>query len=151
VFLEANYGPYRPEIAPSFWKWLEHATETYAIRSPMAVYRELTKAGNHLAIWIRQMRSSGLFVEADKTVQTSVGDIAAFVQSRYQEPFSKEFLRGADSWVIAHALVEQGIVVTHEVLAAENCKRVKIPNVCAHFKVRCLSVYDALQQLGMKL
>jgi hypothetical protein len=84
-------------------------------------------------------------------VQVSLGEIAAYVQSRYEGPFAKDFLDGADPWVIAHARADNGTVVTHEVRAAENSRKVKIPNVCAHFKVHCLGAYDAFQKLGMKL
>ncbi len=42
------------------------------------------------------------------------------------------------------------VVVTHETRITEDPKltRVKIPNVCAHFGVTCITPFQMLRQLG---
>jgi hypothetical protein len=152
VFIEAKNGPYSFDMAPGFWLWLEKASRDGLIRSPISVYQEIEKGTDDLARWARRAKkSSGLFVTPDLEVQKRFGPIAAFVQQHYSAPQAAEFLRGADPWVIAHALENQGTVVTHEVLAPPGSLKVKIPNICAQFGVNCIGVYSALRKLGLKL
>jgi hypothetical protein len=46
------------------------------------------------------------------------------------------FVKGADPWVIAHAMEDQGIVVTKESDSKSNAQKARIPDVCDHFKVK---------------
>jgi hypothetical protein len=152
AFIQAKNGPYSFEMAPGFWRWLEKASRDGLIRSPMNVYQEIQTGTDELAQWAKRVKkSSGLFVWADQEVQKCFGPIALFVQQHYSAPQAAEFLRGADPWVIAHALENQGTVVTHEVLAPPESLKVKIPNICAKFGVKCMGVYDAFRHLGLQL
>ena len=56
---------------------------------------------------------------------------------------------GADPWVIAHAIAHGGVVVTFEARAPVNSQQVKIPNVCQHFHMRCITTYQMLRELGV--
>lgn len=51
----------------------------------------------------------------------------------------------ADPWIIAHAIDKGGAVVTHEQRNPKASSKVKIPNVCEHFGVRCIDVYQMLR------
>lgn len=150
VFIEAKNGPYGFDIAPSFWKWLKKSAEDGLVRSPIHVGEELKGHRDQLARWVR-LNAAPLFVSPNAPVQKLVGEIGVYVQRRYEMAYSSRFLSGADPWVIAHALENKGTVVTHEVLAPENCKDVKIPNVCAYFSVPCLGAYEAMRRLKLKL
>jgi len=77
--------------------------------------------------------------------------IAVFVQQKYKTPQSKEFLSGADPFVVAHAMANKGTVVTHEILVDSSASAVKIPNVCENFAVKWKPAYEALEKLGLKL
>ena len=63
----------------------------------------------------------------------------------------RRFLDRADPWVIAHAGVDGGTVVTSEVRVPENSGKVKIPNVCDQLQVpvRSINVYQMLRELGV--
>ena len=151
VFIQAKNGPYGFDVAPTFWNWLEKVARDGLVRSPIKVCAELTRGRDQLSRWASRMRSRGLFISPDRSVQLCFGEVAAFVQSAYEAPYAAKFLEDADPWVIAHALEGRGTVVTHEILAAGNCKVVKIPNVCAHFNVRYAAPYPAFRNLGLKL
>ena len=151
VFIQAKNGPYGFDLAPGFWTWLEKAVKEGIVRSPVRVYAELTQGKDQLARWAAKMRSKGLFVTPDHSVQKYFGDVAVFVQTAYENPYSAKFLGGADPWVIAHAGEGQGTVVTHEILASAGCKDVKIPNVCEQFGIACIQPYAAFKKLGLKL
>src|SRR5579864_3868468 len=103
VFIQAKNGPYGFEFAPGFWLWVETATREGLVRSPISVYNELAKGKDQLSRWAAKMKSRELFVRPDRSVQRFFGDIATFVQSAYEHPYSAKFLDGADPWVIAHA------------------------------------------------
>ena len=53
--------------------------------------------------------------------------------------------RHADSFVIAKAAVEGRSVVTLETMKPN---AVKIPNICAHFEVSCLSLEEFMEAEG---
>lgn len=62
----------------------------------------------------------GFIVEQDDVVQTAYGAIADYVSNGPFGPEHKHsFLRRADGWLIAHARVARGIVVTRETRAGE--------------------------------
>lgn len=85
---------------------------------------------------------------------TPTPDEGAFVASIYAVPRfqqnieQKKLLRGgrvADPFVIARAACENRTVVTVEVMKPN---AVKIPNICAHFGVNCLSLTDFMEAEG---
>jgi hypothetical protein len=103
VFIQAKNGPYGFEFAPGFWTWLEKVTKDGLVRSPISVCTELTKGKDQLSRWAARVRSRGLFVNPEHSVQKYFGDVATFVQATYDHPYSAKFL-GADPWVIGHML-----------------------------------------------
>jgi len=56
-----------------------------------------------------------------------------------------DFSKGADPWVIAHALEDHGIVVTKESDARPTAKKARIPDVCDHFGVKCVDTLTMLK------
>ena len=55
----------------------------------------------------------------------------------------------SDPWLIAYASVHRGVVVTHEVLAGPKTTKVKIPDICEHFDVSYVNVFEMMRQLHM--
>jgi hypothetical protein len=55
--------------------------------------------------------------------------------------------RNADPFVIAKAAIENGTVVTMEELKPNAAK---IPNICHHFRVKCLSLAQFMEQEGWR-
>ena len=152
VFIQAANQAYSFKSVPSFWRWLEKASRDGLIRSPISVYNEIKDGTDQLARWVRVVKkSSGMFVNPDSEVQKCYKQIVLFVYQRYSSPEAAGFMRGADPWVIAHAMDNRGTVVTHEVLVPPESQKVKIPNVCAQFDVDCIRAWDAFPKLGMEL
>jgi len=151
VYVQAENGPYNCRIAPTFWSWLHGKIRDGQVRSPVSVYRELMQGHDHLSLWIRTMKKDGLFVKPSRSVYTHFTGIADYVSAHYEQHHAAEFLKGADPWVIAHALDNSGTVVTHEALVPSGSHRVKIPNICAQFDVRCLGAYAEFEKLDLRL
>jgi hypothetical protein len=110
----------------------------------MEVYNELTSGSDELAKWIKKLKSP-MFWQADANVQSALTPINNYVMSHYSPTQGAKFLSGADPWLIAHAKATSSTVVSWEALVANNSQKPKIPNVCAHFGIPCLTLYQLLR------
>jgi hypothetical protein len=148
VYIQANRGLYSFEIAPPFWEWLEQCGNAGIVKSPMMVYKELARGNDKLAEWAKARRADGFFVEADESVQKAVGRMADFVKAKFIQPKYLDFLSGADPWLVAHASVGGGIVVSHEKRVDSSCTWPKIPTLCVRFGVPCINLVDLIKSIG---
>ena len=62
----------------------------------------------------------------------------------YEPGAQSQFLQVADYYLVAHALAERSVVVTHEVPAGSK-RKVKIPDACVGLKVKHMSPYEMLR------
>ncbi len=62
----------------------------------------------------------------------------------YEQTAINTFLQVADYYLIAHALADSLVVVTHEV-PSDSRKKIKIPNVCAGLGLRFMTPYQMLR------
>lgn len=148
TFITPKNGPYAFVLAPGFWEFLDEASITGLVRSSRIVYGELVdESDDDLAAWARERRTSGLWVEPSESVQETFTEVADFVHDSYDASFAADFLDGADPWLIAHAVVDGGEIVTFEKSAPAG-KKVKIPDVAADFSIACRDIYSMLRQLG---
>ncbi len=121
---------YRFAILPKFWVFLEEMAKQQVIVSSVRVLDELeAKSDNpdELLVWARKQKGS-LFLEPDKDVQEVFQRVVDKVMStpRYYPQHVHEFLGDADPWLIAHAKVLGGKLVTFET-PQPNSHKVKIP------------------------
>ena len=152
VFIEGMKGPYGFDIAPRFWELIDEMIGVGRIACPTRVLRELLDGQDDLSTWARERRNSGLFIAAEPAVQEASAGVIQFAVTRYPDNQARRrFLDRADPWVIAHAGVDGGTVVTSEVRVPENSGQVKIPNVCDQLQVpvRSINVYQMLRELGV--
>jgi hypothetical protein len=151
VFIQAHRHYYRFNIAPGFWAALEAHARTDELRSPQKVLDiEIAINKDVLADWAKKI-GSALFVPDGKEEQLAVGKISAYVLGKYPRAQADPFLAKADPWVIAHALVDKGTVVTHENKVPDNSQVPKIPNVCDQFGIESINTFELLDRLGVKL
>lgn len=150
VFIEGRKGPYGFDIAPRFWSLIDEMVPVGRVSSSSLVYRELLEAEPDLFKWVIIRRQSGLFIEPDLGVQEAYREIIRYLLDRYNNNQSRRrFLEKADPWVIAHAFALGGSVVTLEAKVPDDSQKVKIPNVCDHFNVPCVTTYQMLRELGV--
>lgn len=153
VFIEAHQRVYPVEMAESFWKWMSMRVDEGRIVCPRRVYQEIAENEGHqdaLARWFQTRRDKGLCISSSKEVQNQVGIVNSYVFSTYQGHYALLFARGADSWVIAHATIDKGTVVTQESNLQPNALKPRIPDICRHFNVPCVSRMQMLKALGAK-
>ena len=147
IYLRAKNEAYAFDIAPGFWEIIKRNAKLGKLASPVLVYDEIAKGGDELTDWANGERKSKLFVEPEEKTQKAYTEIAKYVRQAYSPAQAAFFLGGADAWVIASALTDKGIVVTHEVLVGMDSKRAKIPNVCKKFGVDFTNCYEMLRTL----
>jgi hypothetical protein len=140
-------------MAESFWKWMSTQVEESVIVCPRIVYREIAENEDHkdaLARWFQTRREKGLCIRPSKEVQNQVGVLASYVFATYEGYQATAFAKGADLWVIAHAMVDTGIVVTQESNLQPKALKPRIPDVCKRFNVPCVSRMQMLKALNAK-
>jgi hypothetical protein len=151
VFIQAHRHYYGFNIAPGFWTALEAHARADELRSPQKVLDiEIAINKDPLADWAKQIGTE-LFVPDGKEEQLAVGKISAHVLGKYPRAQADLFLGKADPWVIAHALVDKGTVVTLETKVPDNSQTPKIPNVCDQFGIESIDTFELLSRLGVKL
>jgi hypothetical protein len=149
VFIQAKNGPYKR--VPKFWSFLSHQLELGNLRSPKVVYDEVSRGDDELASWFVARKEKGLCMNASAAVQSCYGQIGDHVWGgKYRPHQSRDFLRGGDGWVIAHAMDCKGIVVTQESLRKLRGK-IKVPTICKIFEVQCMNTYEMLDKLKAEL
>lgn len=150
VFIEGLKGPYGFDLAPRFWIVLDEMAGEGLLACPKMVYDELSDGQDDLADWAKNRKETSLFAGIDAVVQARFRKVCAYVIGRYPDNQSRRrFLDRADPWVIAHAIANGGAAVTHERRNPDGSAKVKIPNVCENFGVRCIDVYRMLRDRGV--
>lgn len=153
VFIEAHQKTYPIEMVPSFWKWMAARVEEGVIACPRRVYKEIAENEDRqdaLAKWFQAKRDRGLCVPSNRDVQDQVGIVNSYVFAAYAYHQAIAFANGADSWVIAHAIVDSGIVVTQESNSRPKSAKARIPDVCKYFNVPCMGRIQMLKKLDAK-
>lgn len=153
VFIEAARRYYAFDLAPGFWRSLVALASDGRIASVDRVRKELEKGKDELATWAKSDFSDAFEPTTDSNVIQEFVRIMRWVQAQDQflDAAKALFAAGADGWLIAHAKVKGGVVVTHEAFSAEVKKKVPIPNVCKAFGVEFIDTFEMLRRLGVKL
>jgi hypothetical protein len=140
-------GHYFPSRFPTFWQEFNGLVQAGRIISVREVRNELDHEANrkHLRNWVDGNREIFLLPEPDETrFVARIFDVTHFQQLIGE----KQRLKGrpvADPFVIASAHVRSGIVVTEESLKPNAAK---IPNVCEHFGIDCISIEEMMELEG---
>ena len=154
IFIEAKNRYYAFDLVPSFWTFMDNAFSGHHVRSIDMVYNELAGGTNELADWVKQRKSSSIFLDvSDANTQAAYGVIAngLSASTHYKPAGVSHFLSGADPWIAAKAKVLGAIVVTHELYDPGCKKRVPLGNVCYDQGVTIMNTFDFMRALGIAL
>jgi hypothetical protein len=166
IFITAKNSLYAFEINTTLWAWLEKQLKAKIVMSPSRVFREIMdfKKDDPLKQWASNQKDTGLCVEPTKEVSVCLSKIANHLytstvvgkktkkpEMRYKSAQIEVFSRGADAFVIAHAMADRGTVVTFESSKCPESQKIRIPDICAHFGVPCVDLKQLLIDLNAKL
>lgn len=150
VLITAANGHYGFDLVPKFWTWIHEQIATDIVCMPKLAYKEVTDGNDRLAKWCKDRKGLGsICVKASPEVQRRYDDIANYVYGKYRPHQAAEFCRGADGWVIAHALETHGFVVTEENIK-HNVSKIKIPTVAKEVDAAWKNTVDMCNELGAR-
>jgi len=135
---------YAPDVFPSVWKRIEELVDEKRLIAHQQVFEELkirADRNDNLLKWAKTHKH--LFTGLNKAQSEHVQNILKVFPKLIDE---KKETPEADPFVIALAIVDNRIVITSEQPAnidVNKNARPKIPDVCKHFKVKC--IYDLLE------
>ena len=135
-----------PVTFPSVWSAIGVALADARIILVREVYREVLAQDDELKKWLNDWES--VVVEPDEAVQRAAGEVAAM--------FPPEAGRhAADPFVLAEARARGFTVVTYEGrnFSGERTRRwaTKMPGVCQHFSIPCVTLPESLRMLGVSI
>ena len=137
---------YPPDVLPSLWEEIDALITDGSLIAPTEVKLELARGGDDLYDWVEERDS--IFTPPTASVQTGVEDIVndfpLFVPEHAHDGV------WADPYLISVARVESATVVTGEKRAGIGARKPKIPNVCDHYGVPCISLLELIRAEGWK-
>jgi hypothetical protein len=145
------YYPF--DVVPSFWNKLIELANRDIIFSIDKVKKELCDISkpDDLSNWCLNGVHANFFVDTSSCVDV-YGKIALWVNSHqtYNQNAKDEFLVTdlADPWLVAYAIKNKCIIVTHETSDPNSKKRIKIPEACNNFSVPFTTPIQMLRDLG---
>ena len=149
VLMTAFHHYYAPALFPGFWDFLRHHFADGNLVMTDRVYDEILYPPELVSL-VEQVTED--FVVSTATTQVVDGyvQLMDWVQDnrQFNQSAREEFARGADGWFSAYAMVHEAVVVTNEASAPESKSRVKLPDLCHQFHIRCINTFEMLQELG---
>ena len=155
IFVEAYKRYYAFDIAPSFWRITKKQAELARIISIDRVKHEIDAYGedDQLKNWVNDEFYQWFKPTAVDSVINAYRQVMMWSTSHAQftTAAKAEFANIADSWLVAYALANHYILVTHEVYDPGIRKRIPIPNACPHFDVEHIDTFEMLRRLNASI
>jgi hypothetical protein len=150
TLIQAKNEYYGFDFCPGFWDWLDRENAAENVFSIDRIGDELEESNDELATWASE-RAEAFFLPVDDATHRAMRRVSTWVQNAdYRDHAKREFLRGADPFLIAYALAHGHTVATHEVHVEGEKKKVKIPSVCRALKVPCVRTFEMLRREGAR-
>lgn len=145
VFIQPKNLHYGLDFCPAFWEWLEINGAAGHVVTIDKVADEIAAGDDELTEWMQQA-GARLVRDTDARIASHFGTVSEWAMRQQYEPVAiNAFLQVADFYLIAHALADGYVVVTHEV-PADSRKRIKIPNACVGLGLRFMTPYEMLRK-----
>jgi len=136
-----------PSTFVTLWENFGVLIEDGSIVSTREVFREIEGQEDDLLEWSKAHKQ--IFTTPTAAEGAFVGQIyaVAHFQANIEQQKMLKGGKNADPFVIAKAAVDGLHVVTLEKLKPNAAK---VPNICAHFGVQCLSLEEFMQKEGWR-
>jgi len=138
-FIESWHRRYPQDIFPSFWHKLSDIIDTQIVVAQELVIKEIESQDDTLHEWVKQREK--LRVPFDEKIQ----QIASGILQDYPRIVGSHQKFGADPFVIALAKQRDLTVITEEQGGTD--KKPKIPFICRHINVRCVSMLEFIREM----
>lgn len=142
TILNGRRDLFRPTVFRGVWELIEDAITAGEVRSVDEVRRELAKRDDDAKQWADAQTDP--FCPLDAPIRQSATQILRLHPNLVKQGGQRS---GADPFVIALAMANQGRVVSEET-ASGNIDRPRIPDVCGAIGVPCLTLMDYIEEQG---
>ena len=144
--LSVLFKNYYRGVFKTLWEGFDELVEDGSIISTREVLREIEESS---IVPLRNWAKLNSSIFATPTVEEALFVAEIYQVQHFQQNIEqKKILKGgnnADPFVIARAVVAGATVVTME---QRKQGAAKIPNICEHFKVPCISLEEFMQAEG---
>lgn len=138
-----EYYPY--DVFPKVWDdWMVKLYRDGVLGISRSVFDELEVGGDDLFAWVKANAGDAICEDAED-VQQQVAEIQATWPDKGTD-FQRR-LKGADLFVIGHAIVQRGSVVSHEQKSG-SLRDPKIPDACQRLGVECIQIAEVFKREG---
>ena len=145
VFMSASRLHYGFDFCPAFWDWLIEANRARRVFSIDKVEGEIRAGSDELVDWASKV-GEDFFLRPDQESLDALAAISDWCsRQRYGIAALNTFLGGADSFLVAHALAHQHILITHE-KPSNSRSKIKIPTVCFGIGVTPMNPFEMLRR-----
>ncbi len=147
IFIMAKNNFYQFSFAQNFWDLLLELHRKGIVYSIKAVKDEMTKNQDELSDWVSQLPDS--FFEDHFDSLSSYGKLMDYAQKLDVKDIAKEEfaqIDNADAWIVAHAIEHNFSIITQEKSNPHAKKRIMIPNVAEAHQVKCLTLFEFMEQ-----
>lgn len=154
VFIEASRRYYAFDIAPSFWEALLDFAKKGKLISIDRVKNELLRGKDELSKWAKGKFSPWFRSTDNDSVLANYRKVIEWAENHLQftQEAKNELYKAdnADAWLVAYALCNGNVIVTHEVYNHEVKKKIPIPNICDDFGIDYIDTFEMLRRLNFK-
>lgn len=142
---------HRPrDIFETYWRQFDAFFSEGQFYFHQSVENELLKRDDEKSQWLRSFVPTSQILTVTQEEVDSYRAVTRWVRDRkdapYEESAIREFLRVADSWIVASAHARDFIVITNETPSPRKRTRVKLPDVANGLGVQCMTEFDFLRQ-----
>lgn len=145
VFIWGSNVPYPFNRAKGYWRWFASKIEEGIIVTHIKVYEEVVRGSKKkdeveepIIGWMKTRKDDGLRIKSTKEDQLLVGQICTRAFEMLDRVKAQEFIKGADPFLIAHAKLDSGFLVTQENKRKEH----RIPQLCREFGVDYINMFE---------
>jgi len=159
-FITSARNFYAYDIAPGFWRQMQKCLLYPEVVVIQPVVNEI-KQDYEIGPWLKDIRDFSAFSVKRKDIVEAYGKVIQYVSTCgfYSAAGIGSWmpLEIADPWLVAAASVMgTAQIVTQEVPSKNlsikaKTKKVKIPDVASHFQVSCISMFDFMRKMEIKL
>ena len=145
--LTALHRVYPADIFKPVWDKIECLIDEGALISCEDVFIELEAQDDELHDWAKQQKEKGFFWPLTTDIQERTKEV---LKSHTNLLDLKKRKSSADAFLIALALIRDATVVSEE-KPSGGPEKSKIPDVCAYYSIRCISLIEMLRDAGFRL
>lgn len=152
IFIQAHRAYYPFDVVPHLWSKFVELSQRGLIFSIDKVKKEICNSNfDILASWCLNELNADFFKDSSSCVD-AYADISnwLYLSQQYTPTAKSSFLATdlADPWLIAYAKKFDFVLVSEEKSEPHRMNKVKIPDVCNHFRVECVTMIQMFRELG---